>query len=401
MFGVIMIECYCVNGEWIEYDVVKEDNVQVIKTFGDSYRLGFEPIPLIRGHIKESEYYINKDAIIVRLNGYTMSTYNKNGTEFFKASSKSYPISVARLMAETFLKKPEEGYWVVTHLDGNRLNNRLDNLAYMTRKEFNLKMGINGGGSKCAMAVLTQEQVDTIRADFAKGVKQTELAKRYKTSSSNISNICRGKVWKDSYVKPEVLPKRNIVGRAKVDKELIKLVCKLLKEGNTGRSVAEKLGIHPVTVSKIKNKHYKKVLARSVKEEAYNLSDKVPTRLACDVGIDEVREIRQRYPKTSKKALCKYYNITSSLLNLLVTTYCWDDDNDADIRYTDPDGLVNQYLLKTHGSNWEIDGNGRLVKQEDSDSEDEFTAEDALELLYGENWLEEVAGVHGEVNDTI
>ncbi len=396
-----MIRSYFDNGEWKEYSVVREDNVEIIKEVGCFSKMGFKPIPLIKGCIRENRYFINKEGIIICRTGYSVGTYNKNGVEFFK-DDRCYEISVARLMAETFLEKPkEEGHWVVAHLDGNKLNNRLDNLAYMTRREFNLRVGLNGGGSKCAMATLTQEQVDTIRADFANGVKQKDLAKRYKMSQANISAICRGRVWKDSYVKPEVLPKRNIAGRAKVDKELIKLVCKLLKEGNTGRSVAEQLGIHYVTVSKIKTKHYKKVLARSIKEEAYNLSDKVPTRLACDLSIGEVREIRQRYPKTSKKALCKYYNISSSLLSYLVTTYCWDDDNEVDIRYTDPDGLVNQYLLKTHGSNWEIDGNGRLVKQEDSDNDEEFTAEDALELLYGENWLEEVAGVHGEVNDTI
>ena len=50
---------------------------------------------------------------------------------------------VARLVALTFLGEPEEGY-TVNHKDGNRFNNSLDNLEWLSRGD-NIRYGFENG----------------------------------------------------------------------------------------------------------------------------------------------------------------------------------------------------------------------------------------------------------------
>ncbi len=50
---------------------------------------------------------------------------------------------VARLVAITFLGEPEEGM-TVNHIDGNRMNNRIENLEWLTRAD-NIKHGFENG----------------------------------------------------------------------------------------------------------------------------------------------------------------------------------------------------------------------------------------------------------------
>ena len=61
-----------------------------------------------------------------------------NGYKFVAAGSKDgqKTISVHRLVAELFIPNPNN-YPVVNHLDGNKLNNRADNLEWTTQLENN------------------------------------------------------------------------------------------------------------------------------------------------------------------------------------------------------------------------------------------------------------------------
>jgi hypothetical protein len=105
---------------------------------------------------------------------------------------------VHRLLLETYVGDCPEGYQAC-HNDGNRLNNSLDNLRWDSivnnhadkRKHGTMCKGTTHGKSK-----LTEDDVRSIRAKYAAGATQCELANEYKLVPSNISHIVNFITWK-------------------------------------------------------------------------------------------------------------------------------------------------------------------------------------------------------------
>lgn len=104
---------------------------------------------------------------------------------------------VHHLVAEAFIGPRPSGY-DVRHLDGNRANNCVSNLAYGTRRE-NMDDARQHGtlaGENNGYSVLTREHVEEIRALVASGEKQRVVAERFSINQSNVSQIVSRKTWK-------------------------------------------------------------------------------------------------------------------------------------------------------------------------------------------------------------
>lgn len=110
---------------------------------------------------------------------------------------------IHRLVAEMFLTKTEDNQ-EVNHIDGNKLNNRLDNLEWVS-KSANIKHAYDkdlispSKGEKHYKSFLTQEDIDWIRTNYIPRDKEfgsTALAIRFNISQSAISNIIHRKSWK-------------------------------------------------------------------------------------------------------------------------------------------------------------------------------------------------------------
>lgn len=99
--------------------------------------------------------------------------------------------SVHRLVALAFIGEPPLGH-VVNHKDGNRTNNRLENLEYITVSENVIHGRLLRNGNLGVK--LTPEKVDEIRS-LRGAVTLRELAKRYGVSFQMISLIQNGKCW--------------------------------------------------------------------------------------------------------------------------------------------------------------------------------------------------------------
>lgn len=87
----------------------------------------------------------------------------------------------------------------VNHIDGNKLNNRLDNLEWVTRSE-NLKhafrLGLNSSkGELNGKAVINESQVIEIYHLCASGMANTEIAKLYGVTKSAIGKIKSKSNW--------------------------------------------------------------------------------------------------------------------------------------------------------------------------------------------------------------
>lgn len=102
---------------------------------------------------------------------------------------------IHRFIALAFLGPRPSGY-VIRHLDGNPLNNRVSNLAYGTQAENtadSMRHGTFALGSQRVQSKLTDDDVREIRSSNLSG---DELALKYGVVKSIISRVKQGSIWR-------------------------------------------------------------------------------------------------------------------------------------------------------------------------------------------------------------
>ena len=109
-----------------------------------------------------------------------------------RANGKSNDHEVHCLIASAFIGPRPAGDIQVRHLDGNRLNNAQENLAYGTRSENQLDLYTYRGYHHR----LTAKDVKDIRARLQRGETGREIAGMYSTTESNISCIKKGGTYR-------------------------------------------------------------------------------------------------------------------------------------------------------------------------------------------------------------
>ena len=117
--------------------------------------------------------------------------------QMMSTDGKRHRYSVHRLILENF--NPVEGMenLQVNHIDGNKENNKLENLEWTTCKENiqhaidnNLRAKINGASK------LTIEQVKEIFIRSHRGEKNVDLGREYNLHPDSIGKIKNQKLWK-------------------------------------------------------------------------------------------------------------------------------------------------------------------------------------------------------------
>lgn len=106
---------------------------------------------------------------------------------------------VHRLVAAAFLKGSRR--LEVNHIDGNKLNNAVENLEWVTHSD-NMKHAYQSGlvvrrGEKHSNSKLTEQDVFAIRKAYeAARATQTDLAKKFGVDQALISRIVRRLIWR-------------------------------------------------------------------------------------------------------------------------------------------------------------------------------------------------------------
>ena len=107
-------------------------------------------------------------------------------------------VAVHRMVAIAFIENPENKEFV-NHIDGNKVNNRVDNLEWVTASEnatHAVATGLSPVGEAKTLAKLTDKDILAIQAAFEAGERDSVLAQRYGVTSGVISSIRLGKTWK-------------------------------------------------------------------------------------------------------------------------------------------------------------------------------------------------------------
>ena len=116
-----------------------------------------------------------------------------------------------RAVALAFLPNPNK-LPEVNLKDGNKLNNHLSNLEWVSSKENQLHASFVLGkriGKDCYMTQLTEETVLQLYNDYKENKNATyqDMAEKYGTSKSNVAHIVLGIDWR--YLNLEPIYKRG------------------------------------------------------------------------------------------------------------------------------------------------------------------------------------------------
>lgn len=148
-------------------------------------------------YYKSGNYRMSKEIVLAKTifggqyYGVTLSENNKKRKHHLH-----------RFIAETWIPNPEN-LPCVNHIDGNKLNNRIDNLEWCTYSHNNihayttgLKVPYERCGAKNPKSVLTDELVGEIRSLKLCGFTCPEIAKKLNLNKNTVYDVFVGKSWR-------------------------------------------------------------------------------------------------------------------------------------------------------------------------------------------------------------
>lgn len=116
-----------------------------------------------------------------------------------RKNGRSFYMTVHRLVWKVFNGDIPSGI-EINHKDGNKKNNKLNNLELSTKKD-NIKHAVENGlylsGENHGNSILTWKKVRKIRKLVKGGMQQKDLALQFGVSPSTISAVHRKIVWKE------------------------------------------------------------------------------------------------------------------------------------------------------------------------------------------------------------
>ena len=135
-----------------------------------------------------------------------MKTRDRAGTDYqiinlSKLDGSKRTFRVHRLVMMAFNPVENMDELEVNHIDGNKKNNKIENLEWCTASENQIhafKTGLNKPrrGEESNFSKLTEDDVKKVFELREKGLLQKEIAEIIGCTKSNISCILRKKSWK-------------------------------------------------------------------------------------------------------------------------------------------------------------------------------------------------------------
>ncbi len=144
----------------------------------------------------ESRYLVTRDGRIISIKGKRIKrlTPIKNSKGYLtvnlSASGVRNQKRIHRLVAEAFIPNPENKP-EVNHINGDKADNRVENLEWCTMKE-NINHAVKLGLYK---RKLTDENVRKIRSLHLAGEQQLIIARMFGVCQSMINNIVHGRYY--------------------------------------------------------------------------------------------------------------------------------------------------------------------------------------------------------------
>ena len=172
-----------------EHDILRHDpSLTKIDVYGENYYINRKGVIYRASYVTVDGRYI-KSKIVTQSLG-------KNGYYYvnLRCDGKTKLVYVHRIMAETYVDNPENKEQV-NHINGDKKDNRIENLEWVTPKE-NTQHSIYNGmtpiGEKAHKSKLTLKEAVSIKLSNR---GNTELAKEYGVSRAQVYRIKKGLNW--------------------------------------------------------------------------------------------------------------------------------------------------------------------------------------------------------------
>lgn len=168
-------------------------------------------------------------------------------------SNRYFPVH--ELVAEAFIGFRPTTDHEINHIDGNKINNNVINLEWITHSS-NLKHAVDlgiktrhSGIAKICMKLTVKDILD-IRNLYKQGKTQKELASLFNISKMTVRGILLGTSWRHITKGENILETHR---EYKFDTKIILAIRNDLRISNLSQNeIAEKYGVSPMTVCNLK-----------------------------------------------------------------------------------------------------------------------------------------------------
>lgn len=201
--------------------------------------------------LEKDRYYINYDGKIYDLKRDTFikshlnTGYKRVSLRTLDNEQKSYYVHV--LLAITYLTDESENKYV-NHKDGDKLNNTVHNLEWVTHRE-NMKHAIENNLIKNKTSY-SEKDVRSVCELLEEGKTAEYIEDKTGMNKSSVYSIRDGSNWVD--ISSQYKIKRTTY--SKLNEETVHMVCERISEGEYLTSISRDLNIPYPTIGSIKQK---------------------------------------------------------------------------------------------------------------------------------------------------
>lgn len=180
---------------------------------------------------------------------------SRNG--YLSVNINRCPVHVHVLILRTFIG-PRPTNMLCRHLDGNSLNNNLENIVWGTPKENVMDTFVHRGmfpgehgrstikGVSVHRTMIDEATVNLIREMAARGVTQTVIANKFDVSQTYVSAIVRGIIR----ASPDSMDADREPKYKRINADLLEIIVSLRGKGLSQKEIGEVVGYSQRAISK-------------------------------------------------------------------------------------------------------------------------------------------------------